>query len=160
MNRHNRRNAVLVLIALAAITPACHDDSNCVTCVDNRTTTPIPPAFTDLSGAWTGKILEEGRRDEFFCPPLDRAVTVQIAEAGGDVTISFSSAGLCSHGGATTFSGKLSGATLDGTLSSAVAGSCHLAGGAAGMASSRAIHIDGLLRGECNDVRVTIDLSR
>ena len=176
------------LLAFAAGLAGCHGDGNTLTGPDptpaaspsatptrtaahTQTATPSPtqiPSATptpppgSLNGDWTGTVHETGRTDEFFCPGHTTPVTASISGSDDAVKVEISSASGCSHAGATVFSGALSGSSLSGSVNATVAGDrgCQLAGFAHGPAGTRQIHLEGSMKGTCNDVNVTIDLSR
>jgi hypothetical protein len=123
--------------------------------------TPTPPPGS-LNGSWTGAVHTSGRTDEFFCPPRTAPVTASISGSDDALRIELSSASGCSRAGATVFSGAMSDSSLSGSLTASVAGDhgCALTGFAHGSADAHQIHLEGSMRGTCNDVNVTVDLTR
>jgi len=148
------------LIALAAA--GCHNADTVVGPPGPTPTPTPPPAASNLAGNWSGTVRETGRTEDFFCPGGDRNVIAQVTQTGGDVVLTASSGGFCTHAGPTKLTATLSGTALSGTLASEVSGDhgCGLVGQATGTGDPHAIHLTGVMRGSCNDVNVTIDLVR
>jgi hypothetical protein len=165
MNRRTRFAMLSSLLAVLVSIAACHGDLNCVTCGDQRTPTPIPPALMDLSGPWTGTI----REDAAPCRDDAHPVTAQVEQQGRALKITFSSAGSCSHGEETTYSGTLEAFALSGVISSSRPykdDACLMGGDAEGTVSEKRIQISGSLAGgKCHsenaiNVNVAFNLTR
>lgn len=166
MKTNRRRHSVTAALLALAVFGSCHDDSNNVTGPGVRQPTPTPPPIANLTGGWSGWFSDSGATDDYFCPPRRQDVTAQIVQHGGDLSITLSSAGGCSHGGVTTFTGTMSGSALFGSLSTQGSEpfhpqqSCSLEGGAEGTASAQRLQLDGGMAGTCNRVHLHVELTR
>jgi hypothetical protein len=126
-----------------------------------RQPSPTPTPAADLSGSWTGTASQSGSKDDYFCPPQDYPVTLQIIQLRGAVTFRLPLDHRCSKGGEAAFDGVLSGETLSGSLQRSADGTaCALDGGLHGTADSSHVALTGHLNGICNALLVNLDLRR
>jgi len=150
--------AVGLICLLQAAGIGCNDSASPTS---PRLPTPTPAPAADLSGSWTGTASQSGATDEFFCPPRDYPVTLQITQVRGEVTFRLPLGRGCAKGGEAAFEGVLSGETLSGDLLRAADGdACPLDGGLHGTANSSHLVLTGRLRGTCNELSVHVELIR
>jgi hypothetical protein len=107
MSRHFRHITVAVLVALAAMTPGCHDD--------NTVTGPPDTDPVHIAGAWSGVVRQQATGG--FCPSIETPVQIAIAQSGNAVQFVLPLGDGCGgRRGDATFEGIVDGNQIYGTL--------------------------------------------
>ena len=156
------------IVAIATmLTMGCNDDT--VTGPEVRATPTLIPTLTPtltptprqpgvLNGWWSGTVKDAGATDEFFCPPKEKAVRVNVHHSGDLVGFILSLAG-CSHDAPAEFVGFSTGQSLGGFLDARGTASC-MTGSLSGTATANHILLNGRASGPCNSVVIHVDLTR